>query len=1115
MKKLKNIGYIFCLVIIALVFNVYNANLNNYVHAYNNLNFEVVNLTNKDFNNSPNSVNLDSNPYGWSKLKKSSSATSGIINVSENANKFSANCSKYQLEENQNPKTMSPTYDSRVLMINSKNSEGIVNSTIQGYSSNTISLEKYSFYEISVLVCTMDNAYASIYLNGFDNYATKQAVTVNDNFENIRTENNRWETYSFYIQTNFESISSKINLYLGQSSSKASTGVVFFDNISILKLTESKFASEVSSTTIKPEVNNIINMNINYVLEYASEDYNFNFETGTTADSWIKKGAFDSTNTIANVLNISTPEIMQGLNLNYLGTDTTLNNKYGLVLSTTEGCVGFASKDIAINQFGLYKISVNVKCDNINGNVYVKLVENDDILLMYPEYADDEFYNPTTNSLKLSSNLGDDLVNNYSTLSFYVSGHSLYDSSVKLELWLGADDDLSSGTVVFDNITVEKLNYNEFKSVSAGNTNKVIKLTTITSTPSIENGFFNSGINQDINTSFPIQAEQWTQSVKESSTSNVWGIVNTNEDKWNNNGFVLANPKNPTIKIGGTTITTPITDTNNILMIYNNIQSYQTITSPEFNTDSNSYYSFAFDFMAMNFISSGNSILNIYLQDNDGKILYEDFDVYSSAWENYSITIKTEHSSKKLKLILEVGSESEPAFGIVYLDNVTLTKQTLNEEDYTEIIQNKNNNVLDLSNLGLYVKGNEKNEFGIYDALLFNAELDIETQDTLAMGGIIDEENNFNINFPETNTNIVKNMLAISNLGVVTYSLTSKSDLKLTANSYYKFSVYIKTEFTEEVTEEADDDEDKKHNFGAEFTLNGLKDASMTSIKSNGFNEYVMYVLASKETTVQVKFAFTSDCYATTGNAFFDNFKFEEIDKEQYDNAVASDTELILAGTDTSEDNEEPKPVEENTGFGAEIWIGISTIIMTAAIILAVILSYLRKLDLKKYKAKKKIVTTYNRATTVSRDVVIKEAQNRRDAEIKLLNGDIKDLESYIENLEVDNKERIAKQRTEKKITKKSEREFKIYANARGKALKDIDKIKEKINNINSPEWLLQQEKLITAEKAKAKKTNNLIDTILKDKKDITKNETLKEKEVTLESETKTNKETETKNQKQ
>jgi hypothetical protein len=1087
MKKLKSIGYIFCLVIIALVFNFYNANLNNYAYAYNNVSFEEISLTHKDFNNSPNSVNLDSSPSGWSKLKQSSPATSGIINVSEKDNKFSANCSKYQLNENQNPKTMSPSDDNRILMINAKNSEGIENSTIQGYSSNTIKLEKYSYYEISILVCTIENAYASIYLTGFDDYAEKQSIIVNDEFEGIQTNNNGWAVYTFYIQTNFESVSSKIELYLGQTKTIASTGVAFFDNISILKVTENRFVSDAVVTTTTPQINNLISMNINYIVEYTSSDYNFNFETGTTENSWTKKAVFDSSNTIANVLNISTPETMRGLNLNYLGTDTTYNNKYALVLSTTEGYVGLASKDIAINQFGLYKISVNVKCDNIQGNAYVKLVENNNVLLMYPD-ADEKFYNPTTNSLKISSNSGNDLVNNYSTLSFYVEGHPLYDTSVKLELWLGAEDDLSSGTVVFDSITVEKLNYDEFKSISSGNTNKVVKFTTITSSSSIENGFFNSGINQDINATLPIEAEKWTQSIKENSNSNIWGIVNTNQDKWNNNSFILANPKNPTVKIGGINVTTPITDTNNILMIYNNTESYQTITSPEFNIDSNSYYSFAFDFMAINFISSGNSILNVYLKDNNGKVLYEDFNLYSSAWKNYSITIKTEHSSKKLKLFLEVGNEAEPAFGVVYLDNVQLTKQTLDDEAYIEIIENKNNNFLDLSNLGLYVKGNDKNEYGIYDALLFDAELVTETpgNNTLAVGGIIDEDNNFDIAFPETNTNLVKNMIAISNLGVATYSLTSKTDLSLTSNSYYKFSVYIKTNFTEEISE---DDEDK-YDFGAEFTINGLKDASIKNIKSADFNEYVIYVSASKASTVQVKFAFTSDTYATTGNAFFDNFKFEEIDKEQFNNATNSERTLIIAGTDLNDEGEEPQPDEENRGFGAEIWIGISTIIMTIAIILAVFFSYLRRLDLKKYKAKKKIETPYNRATTVSRDVIIKEAQNRKDAEIKVLNAEIKDLEAYIEKLEVENKERIAKQRTEKKITRKSEQEFKVYANARGKALNEIDKIKEKIKHINSPEWLLQQEKIITANKAKNQAN---LQKNVSDKVKETKTETIKE----------------------
>ncbi|MDD2227228.1 MAG: hypothetical protein PHH71_01415 [Clostridia bacterium] len=1073
----KNVICILLLLIALFAFNIY---LPNSIYAYsnNNVTFEEITLTNSKFNNAPSSTSLEKNPSGWTMLK-TSSATSGIINVNEKNNRFSSNYSNYQLESTENPKTISADCDDKVLMINAKNSKGEEYSVLQGYSSNTIELKSYSYYEIRVLAYTMNNAKASIYLNGFDALIEENEQgrnhIINNSFEKIDT-NKIWTEYTFFVQTNFEKITANLALYLGATNNTVSTGVAFFDNVSVLKVAESKFFSDVENAENSGIKFNLITPEINYIENYNESIYNFNFENGSTVDSWLIDGEFDAKTTFLQVMNIKTSDVMESYDLNYLGTDNTKDNKFALVLSSkNDTYAGYTSKEsISIEQFGLYKISLNVKCDISKGNAYVILTENNDVNLFYGE--DYDFYTPTNNSIKISSNSTDKLLNNYRNVSFYVAGHSLYDTSVKIGLWLGAEDDLSSGTVIFDNITVEKLNYNQYNSANSDSNNKIVSFITVTGAePTVKNAFFNKGKDRNFDTIYPVEADSWTQTVSDAEYSNVnlWGIVNTNIDKWNTNGLSLVNPKNPVISKGGVNVSTPITDTNNILMIYNKQNSYQTITSPEISISKNSYYNLSFDYKA----NTTNPIFSFYIVDENNKILYEDLNIVSSFndWKNYVITIKTEHNNiSKLKLIFEVGKENSKVKGVAYFDNVILDTKTYTDDEFADLVSENSNKILDLSSIGFNVKGDKPNDFNIYEALLFESNLENGTQtdgEPIAIGGIIDENNNYGVNFPETNTNTVKNMLAISTRGESTYSLTSKLEFELSAETYYKFSIFIKTQF------DGESPEDEDILYGAEFTLNGLAGASIINIKSEEFKEYTIYVFADEASTVFARFALTSADYETTGNAFFDNFGFETIDKEKYDAATASEMALKFTTSEAESEPEEPEPEEEESeteAVGADFWIALGTIIMTVAIILAVVLFYIRKIDFKKLQVKKVAPTTYDRATTVARDSIVREAQKRRDAEIKLYNEEIKDLEDYLVKIEEDNKERISKQRAKfgKTITRQAEKDFKLYAGTRGRTLKDIEKIKEKIKEVNSPEWLIQQEKYIVAEQAKIKNTS-------------------------------------------
>ncbi|MDD3396997.1 MAG: hypothetical protein PHR96_00400 [Clostridia bacterium] len=1065
MRFFKKIVYVVCFILTAFALNVNG--INYFVYAYTNNNtvsFEEVTLTNGEFDNNSNSTSLEKNPSGWSIIKQSSSATSGIINVDEKANKFSANYSTYQLASTENPKTISSDCDDHVLMINSRNSNFVETDTSQGYVSSNISLESYSYYEISVLVNTMNNAYASIYLTGFEDFDDEiqnYAVTNPDKFNYIKTNNRNWAEYTFYVQTNFNDISATLELYLGPTSDYTSTGVVFYDNISILKVTESKYISDLDNETNNY---NVVKMDINYISEYFSSDYNFDFETSKTMNSWVIDGSYDASTTVARVLKVSSAEIMQSYNIVSLGTDNTSENDYALVLSSTEEAnIGFSSKDIQIEQYGIYKISLNVKCNNIVGNAYIKIIENDDVSLIYGENLG--YYTPSSSYITISSNSTNALKNDYTNVSFYVSGHTRYDTSIKLELRLGDEEDLSSGTVVFDNITVEKLSYEQLESISTDDNNKTLAFTTVSTSPTVENGNFNDVINQDANLTYPLQPDKWEQTTAGNENSVAWGVVNTKSTKWDTNDINLTNPRNPIIRVGTTSVTTPITDTNNILMIYNKGTTYQTITSPEISVSKDSYYTLSFDYMALKFNPTGNSILNIYIINENDKVVFEDLNVVSSSWANYKITIKTEQFASTLKLVLEVGSEAKPAQGVVYLDNVSFATESYSSEQYSTIVQANNSKILDLSNIGFYIKSSDKNIYGIYDALLFDSNTDAQANSSEpATGGIIDEENYFNINFPEHNISEVKNMLAISTYGEATYSLTSKYDLSLSANSYYKFTIYIKTQFASAIEDE------EEHNYGAEFSINGLLGASIKNIKSDEFSQYTIYVFVDTAYTIQVQFALTSDDYNTSGNAFFDTFAYETIDKTQYTEATDSDTVLLFSTTDIEEESQDVEETDDEdvTTSSAQFWIALSTIIMTLTVILAVVLSYLRRIELKKYQVKKPTKISYDRATTVSPEIVIREAKNRKDSEIKMINQEIKELEEYLANLEEENKQRISRHRAEG-ITRKSEHEFKTYASSRRKFLKDIDKLNEKIKEVNSPEWLMQQEKQITNERAKLK----------------------------------------------
>lgn len=1072
MKKFKNLIYVALLALTIFTCQI-STNLGVNIFASTQYTqYKTVTVTNGSFNSST-SYSLDSSPTGWS--ANSGSSTKGIIGVDDTSSKFSNNCTAYKLETTENPSKVGADY--KVLMINAKTSTNTTEPILDYFTSNDISLSSYSYYKVSVWVQTMNNATASVVLAGLSDNDIATATSAQYH-SGIQTTDGTtdWQEYSFYIQTSYETPTIKIKLYLGNvtsTSSVKSSGVAFFDEVSVIQCSQNYYQTQ---KTAEINANNWSEITFNQYTINAG--INLDFENNL--QDWTLIGNYpDETVYTANTVNVASSE---------LGSDFSYLNTKALMLSADEDnalYVGYQSKPITINSAQVYRITVMVKTSEVSGNVYVKLTETDYLKENYG-FTDHEVISSTISLQNTESN---QLTNDYQKVSFYISGYELYNTQVQLELSLGNEDATAYGTVMFDSITIQMYPYNEFSDLSDGNTAKKVNFTKITGTPTITNGFFNDSHSEEVETTYPLTPNGWTQSAKTNDSSNVFGVVDVS--KWDSiptDKRPSDNPLSPSLTLSNQTVYVLPTSANNILMAYNKASSYQTITSPNFTVSADLYYTLSFNYLAY-----GNDILNIKVLDSDNNIIYQDLGLNSNtSWKYYKITIKTEYFSSTLKFVFDIGTETDNKLGYVFFDNFQLDQETnYTAQTYAGIVNN-DENVLDFSDIGMHLVGTQFDGIKMYDSLMFSGKLESGTQpensEDIGYGGIINENNDFNLKFPTNHTSSVQNMLAIRTLANCEYSLTSKETLALTSGSYYKFSIYIKTIFSGTHPDEEESD------YGAYFSLVGIDDAQIKNIKSNNsFNEFVVYVKCDDDANVNIKLGFASDCEETIGVAFFDSFAFETINKTVYENSTPSGSVAVVNMSATTDETDTEDTASEATP--ANIWIMLSTIIMVIAMIIATVGGLLRKVEIKKIKVKKQ--ADYDRQVVLVRDASVNEAEKRRDTEIKQLQKEKEDLQNYLTELEEDNKNRIAEQRRQfgREITRKAEKEFKIYASARQKIARDIERTDDRIKEARTPEYLMRIVKIVQTEKVKDLQN-----------KEILKTDTEPNSETNLSSETNTTK---------
>ncbi len=1051
-----------------------------YLPSYN----EEVSVTNSDFTNGTVASASD-NLNGWTVTDDSEDSTasgmfvdvgSGSSSEGEGSNEtFNKNQEAYMLQSN----PLSIGSDSRILMINSKQNENNKNvRTIKGYQSNSVTLEANSYYILSVLVKTSSNgddypASASIYISGLED---KDGNAIDAGIENIK--NTTWQEHFIYIATGEQSQTITIDLYLGGKST-LSSGAVFFDEVNLYRHSENSFYEDLYAKNYEGDL--LLNEDggksafiVDGLIDKSSlidtSDYNFDFEedndsSNTLGDSWSLLSRQNGHARVINIRNMSPNDFADLTGYTYIGDDLSYNNSKALALYTKgqDGYVGVQSKELEIKAHGIYKISFNLKVSEItSGTFYLKVKENDTIYNLYSSVITSDQEDTTKDYLPLqegqtsgiSSNSENSFTNDYQTVEFYIKGHALYDTFVNLEFWLGDSSTSANGCVVIDNVSVEYATNEELASASNS-----LSLTT-NSSSNVPNARFDATEFDGDVLEYPVKASNWTTSL-EDDAYNKSGVVYLYDQATFNDMYGSDEYRYLGSFPGYPSDAPNVSLPNNVYMMYNSKASYQSITSESYPISENSYYKMTFDYYIP--ALTGTTISLEVVDENGIQLFYQDGITGYGSWRTFEVYIHTaETVAHNLQIVINLGEEDGTlSQGLVYIDNVLVS--TSSESEFTGAQSNK----VDLSDyfLSLGSATNDITESPAYD---FTVSQNDSDNPLIAEGGIISgSDNPFGSEFVND-----KNYLVIHTNYESEATLTSKYSLTLSSENYYKLTFDLATIF-DEYNSNIENDKDHECKYGVTISIDGFE--PITQIVTAGeLQSYSIYIHSSSEITPTIAFTLVSDCFKTIGNALITNIDVTTVEEAEYTNASIASTNgetSFVAELSESDSADEENPDEENPDEetptnpdGTSPWLLISSLIFGLAIIVAIVGFVLRHIKIKKIEKIRK--ENYDRKLSKNHDIILVEAQKRRDQEVQDLIKAKRMLEEDKVRLEENHKEFMKDNRLNNKgaVTREVEKEIKKYNNDIIKIDEKINIISEKIDTVMSADYLLVLERKIVAE---------------------------------------------------
>jgi hypothetical protein len=1060
-------------------------NNNKIGNVYANYSSTEISVANSEFE-SPISSNYPISPSNFTMLDQDERVTSGLISVDQTT--FEQKSDDYNIAFNPGKHVSVEASEDKVLMINSESV-----STSMGYQSSSFVLEKNGYYTVEFLVYTQNanqiNAGASVYLTGDENVEQNANSTLSP----INTLGT-WQSYKFFVETDtIEDKTLNLEMYLGSKNDFTSQGAVFFDNIKVMAHSNERYYSEINNLSYLQENYSILNLKqekvqnavVNPSFEETINDPATNdtgWETLTANNS-----VADSEYAINGVYNVD-----QNFSSTQTGVDTAPNNaniynntKALLINNLSPASIGFRSSDILIEQHKLYKLSMLVKTGNLTEGATIKLNQQN------PYGEDNETYQPVESSIAQvnTDNKTNEKYANWIEYSFTIKGSVFFDSYANLELWLGSEEQSQAGYVFFDNVELYELTTDEFNSISTEETVEQVDFSNLSSSPSISNAYFNDVTVENIDETYPHDPQNWQVS-SDSDNYNFAliqnGVVNTNTDHFNNNSntYNFSNPGNLNNQINGDV-------SNNVLVMGNRSSTSQTYSSSATTLDASEYYLFSF-YVQTQGVSSNNVSTRIL---NGSTPIFTLNNLQSElTWTKHSVYIKTGLNEVNASINLLLGTKQLQVSGFAFFDNVNISK--IEADSYDNALTD-NLNTIDLNNENFNsISATPTN--GLYTPLNYSGQkVSADVNDEFINAGVLNtadfsDYQNFHPGLvnPNSASENSSNVLTISATEDAHYTYTSSKEYSINANTYYKFTTYVKTFGLSQRQENIElDENDNPILYGASVGLTNFND-NFTAINTqlnettNEYKEYSFYISSDSNKTFNATLSLGSENALTRGYAFFSNLSLSEISEDEYTSTLdllnspnPPNNVINLLNTGTEDQTEDDTEQTPQAGVDFDFLL-LPTLILSAALIFAVIAYSLRQIKFNKLIRKRIKSEIYDRNRTLAVDHERREVVKERQARLEKLKEQLEQLKTELEQNEKDYKvdkqdykelEKEAEQKQAKeKLTDKQAKSYKEkrkqelkkqkeqkYREKRERLQREFNKVEKEIEKLEREERIM------------------------------------------------------------
>lgn len=930
--------------------------------------------------------------------------------------------------------------ENKVLMINSDTAT----SGAKLNYSQTFSLSAGSFYRFSINVLTSNDAFATIYLDSSDFDASISKIT------SINT-GKAWDQYFIYVATSpYSNPSVTLNLYLGEKDI-VSNGYVLFDNITAYQFSENIFPTTIPDNSI------MIDQRATPITNPADAGY-----VNTDISQW-------------------TPEDVHGtayaeqVNTNYTGSAGNLYDVHpganlsknlvvsGLAFSCEDAHISYKSPDITIARNQLYKISFYAKGNISSGNMNAVLSGE---IFNTPDDEDNNVQSASFTSISTSTNK---FTNDWTEYSFYVTGNSLYDTTVNLYLGLGSDDANATGYVIYAYIQSYALTSNQS---SMGQTIGQTTALSMSTSPSLN--FANSAFNivtPNDDATLPSAPTDWTHITGDENATTVYGVVNTLSSLFNAYTSLGAEVANPFTKNGDYT--------NNALVLRNISKTFQAYyCNTNYTITADSYYLMTLDVnLQKDLLSESTSGAYIYLKDNAGNTLasFRYAGNNTNSWQTLKIYIHGAFQDRSVIPYLYLGNQDNQTSGVVFFDNCKITSS--DETAFSAAENGATTRVVDLANdlFSLY-DGVDKN---LYTPSLWgvtNGDTSLMTTKMgIIKGNTLDTLPSYITTPPSENND---DMLMIGSSEESYYSYTSRLDYSLSESTYYKISVDVKTAFLKHTLDP--DTENENTTYGASITINGVENAVISDISTqkknattlasaladedNHFVTYTFYLYPTEATTTTIKLALGSEDKNCSGYVFFKNLNIQTIDENTYDSDISTLTNnnktalpaTVLDLVDAPEDESEESGESYTTN--SDWWASTFTIIIALAVIVALIGFGIKVFNSRRSETVS-VSNNYDRLQTLLKDVDRRNKMTSINNKIRNLQEELKQSEQFLK----EEQEALEKESTSYETAKEIADDTGIPIDSPQKKLdsmqNNINELEQKIESIKLDLQVLEEEK--------------------------------------------------------